>query len=222
MAQGWVLMTDDWRPTNDGWWIMDDGYWVMDDGWRMADMKWMIKKIMATLWLDIEDEQDWKLNNLKCHPPEIVGNGGWGSLWTSSPKWIGLGLDGVREGWRKGAMTEIGGGEGWGVGISSLHFLLVWPDGTIVDGHADNWDWKLVARINYRLFLPHIQLWGLLWKKKSEKISFPLWAIARDKSSSTSHTRWNHKKTTCGDAERVQRGVWPCTRVRADPQKDVG
>lgn len=59
-------------------------------------------------------------------------------------------------------MTEIGGGEGWGVGISSLHFLLVWLDGTIVDGHADNWDWKLVARINYRLFLPHIQLWGLL------------------------------------------------------------
>lgn len=36
---------------------------------------------MATLWLDIEDEQDWKLNNHKWHPPEIVGNGGWGVLY---------------------------------------------------------------------------------------------------------------------------------------------
>lgn len=69
-------------------------------------------------------------------------------------------------------MTEIGGGEGWGVGISSLHFLLVWPDGTIVDGHADNWDWKLVARINYRLFLPHIQLWGCSEKRNRKKFLF--------------------------------------------------
>lgn len=60
---------------------MDDGYWIMDDGLWMDDMKWMIKKTMATLWLDIENEQDWKLNNLKCHPPEIVGNGGWGVLY---------------------------------------------------------------------------------------------------------------------------------------------
>lgn len=63
-------------------------------------------------------------------------------------------------------MTGIGGGEGgMGGGVRNyLHFLLVWPDGTIVDGHADNWDWKLVAGINSRLeniaFLSHPSNFG--------------------------------------------------------------
>lgn len=194
-AECWWLMTDEW-------WILDNGRWIMD-GWYEVDDKKNYGDLMAWYrgWARLEIKQS------QVPSPRDCGERGMGgSLWTSSPKWIGLGLDGVREGWRKGAMTEIGGGEGWGVGISSLHFLLVWPDGTIVDGHADNWDWKLVARINYRLFLPHIQLWGLLWKKKSEIFSF-LFGLSQGTSRPPPVTLGETTKKQLAEMRRGFRGV---------------
>lgn len=179
---------------------------------------------MATLWLDIEDEQDWKLNNHKWHPPEIVGNGGWGVLMNKQPQ-----MDWSGTGWSKGRLKEGCNdcnrrGEGVGGCRNSLHFLLVWPDGTIVDCHADNWDWKLVAGINYRLeniaFFSHPSNFGGCSEKRNRKIFlFLFWAIARDKSSSTSHTGETPKKQLA-EMRRGLRGVCDLAqRARADPKK---
>lgn len=47
---------------------------------------------MATLWLDIEDEQDWKLNNHKCHPPpRLWGTGDGGFFMNKQPQMDGSG-----------------------------------------------------------------------------------------------------------------------------------
>lgn len=244
-------MDGGWWMEENGWWMMNDWWLMMDDGcWLAGKKKWMMKnKWRPYGLLYIEDEQqDWKLKNHQSHPPEIVGNGVWGSLWTSNPKWIGLGLAEVREGWRKDAMTAIGVVKGWwgegegggGGGCvckrNNLHFLLVWPDGTIVDGHADNWDWKLDAGINSRLeniaFLSHpSNFWGVCPERKKNKkkqkkfgksFFFTFWAIARDQSSSTSqsHTRWNAKKEQVAEVRRGHKGYGMCMtwyrRARAD------
>lgn len=45
---------------------------------------------MAALWLDIEDEQDWKLNNHKCHPPRDCGERGMGGFFNEQAAPNGL------------------------------------------------------------------------------------------------------------------------------------